>query len=149
MVQKIYFLRAYATLNPPPPPLFPLCTQSYAFGLTPPIPLCAYVLCGWPLKTETGRNYPELEKSKIQLTITFLGITSFKSVGIPTSVPDSQLEEGLCKIVDKAGIFFSFPSGFSFTDTDNSRTAGKGRRPPAHVYSDICNFACEIKITYF
>ena len=30
--------------NPPPP-----CTQSYAFGLTPALPLCAYVLCGWPL----------------------------------------------------------------------------------------------------
>ena len=25
------------------------CTQSYACGLTPPLPLCAYVPCGWPL----------------------------------------------------------------------------------------------------
>ena len=36
------FFRIYATLNPasvPPPP----CTQSYAFGLTTPLPRCAYV----------------------------------------------------------------------------------------------------------
>ena len=26
----------------------PPCTQSYALGLTTPLPLCVYVLCGWP-----------------------------------------------------------------------------------------------------
>ena len=41
--KKIFFVCTYRTLKPP---LYP-CTQSYAFGLTPPSPVCAYVLCGW------------------------------------------------------------------------------------------------------
>ena len=44
VVQKKFFLRTYATLKPRLSP----CTQSHAFGLTPPLPLCAYVLCGSP-----------------------------------------------------------------------------------------------------
>ena len=40
-------MRTCATLIPPSP-LSP-CTQSYAFDLTPPLPLCAYVLCTWAL----------------------------------------------------------------------------------------------------
>ena len=27
------------------------CTQSYTFGLTPPLPICAYILCAWPPPT--------------------------------------------------------------------------------------------------
>ena len=38
---KKIFLRTCTTLNP-----LPHCTQSYALGLSSPLPLCAYVLCG-------------------------------------------------------------------------------------------------------
>ena len=47
---KTLFLRTYAKLKSP----LPLCIQSYAFGLTPPLPLYTYVLCGWPLTTVIG-----------------------------------------------------------------------------------------------
>ena len=36
----------YARKSPKLDPPFPPCTQSYTFGLTPFLPLCAYVLCG-------------------------------------------------------------------------------------------------------
>ena len=41
---KKNFFAYVRNLETPLPP----CTQSYALGLTPPFPLCAYVLCGWP-----------------------------------------------------------------------------------------------------
>ena len=46
------------SLTPLPP-----CTQSSAFGLTPPLPLCEYVLCGWP---RDGYFYAVNEITKIQ-----------------------------------------------------------------------------------
>ena len=49
--------------------------------------------------------------------------------------------------------FFFFWSGFSFTDTDDYRTAGEGRGPSSipltNIDRFICNFACEMTITYF
>ena len=54
--------------------------------------------------------------------------------------------------------FFFLPE-FSFTDTEIHRTAGEGRGPSfiplyhfhplMNIETFICNFACEMTITYF
>ena len=46
----------------------------------------------------------------------------------PLQFEKVNLKKGFVKLSTRLD-FFSFLSGFSFTDTDNSRTAGKRRRP--------------------
>ena len=59
---------------PPPHP----CTQSYALGLTPPLPPCAYVLCGWPHYTIICKIFELIGKSSIDFN-------KFKPCGILVS----------------------------------------------------------------
>ena len=63
-------------------------SQSSAFGLTPPLPLCAYVLCGWPRRTNfKGRSHsdtqskPSLSYSNCESTHTAVAFIISPNIG--------------------------------------------------------------------